>query len=91
MPDLATNTDPLGLAAGRFANIVNVGHGVEFFVVDFRSLAPDGESPLVGRFFITPGHMKRLRAAIDSDLGEYERQFGEVDAHPLGTGASVGN
>jgi len=39
--------------------------------------APNG-SALVSRIIVSPGHFKRVLAALADNLQKYERQFGEI-------------
>jgi len=73
-------TDPLDLAPGRFATLINIGHTAEFFAVDFRTVTPEGDACLLGRYFLTPAHAKRLLGALQENVSGFEQQFG-----PIGT------
>jgi hypothetical protein len=62
---------------GVYANMVQVGHGPEEFLLDFMNLFP----PLgivAARVILSPGHMKRVVAAMDENLKKYEEQFGKI-------------
>lgn len=71
-------TDPMGKAAGRFSTLINIGHTAEFFALDFRNLTPEGEACLLGRYFLTPSHAKRLLAALEENVKGFEAQFGPI-------------
>jgi hypothetical protein len=71
-------TDPLGVAAGRFCTMVNVGHTAEFFALDMRALTPEGEACLLGRFFLTPQHTKRLASLLTQHVATFEKEHGEL-------------
>ncbi|MFH1130730.1 MAG: DUF3467 domain-containing protein [Pseudomonadota bacterium] len=73
-------TDPHGMAPGRFCTLINIGHTAEFFAIDFRSVTPEGEACLLGRFFLTPQHAKRLVHALTENISGYEQEFGVIDA-----------
>jgi hypothetical protein len=73
-------TDPSGLAPGRFCTLINIGHTPEFFALDFRSVTPEGEACLIGRFFLTPQHAKRLAHTLTHHVAGFEKEFGEINA-----------
>ena len=64
---------------GFYANNMFVTHTAEEFVMDFASiLGPHG---IVGAKVITsPGHMKRIVAALQDNIKKYEKIFGEIKA-----------
>lgn len=62
---------------GAFANMVQVGHTQEEFVLDFMNLLPPAGT-LTSRVIVTPGHMKRIVAALTDNLKKYEEQFGAI-------------
>lgn len=64
---------------GVYANMVQVGHTPEEFVLDFMSIV--GAAGIVSsRVFVSPGHFKRLVNAMGENLKNYEKQFGPVKA-----------
>jgi len=67
---------------GIFANVTNIGHTKEEFLLDFLFIqqqpAPFGK--LVSRLILTPGHAKRLLLALQENVKKYEEQFGDVDS-----------
>ncbi|MCX7633014.1 MAG: DUF3467 domain-containing protein [Turneriella sp.] len=66
---------------GTFANVTNIGHAKEEFVMDYLFIqqhpAPFGK--LVARIILTPGHAKRLLFALQENIRRYEEQFGAID------------
>jgi hypothetical protein len=70
------------LARGRYSNNMLVAHTAEEFIIDLLMTAPNGSS-LVSRVIVSPGHCKRILAALADNLQKYERQFGEIA--PAGT------
>jgi hypothetical protein len=76
-------TDPLNNAPGRFCTLINIGHTPEFFALDFRSVTPEGEACLLGRFFLTPQHAKRLMYTLNEHLAGFEQEFGTIDVGEL--------
>lgn len=71
-------TDPLGQAPGRFCTLINIGHTAEFFALDLRTVTPEGEACLLGRYFLTPAHAKRLLAALAENVAGFEQQYGAI-------------
>ncbi len=62
---------------GVYANMANVLHTQEEFVIDFLNVFPPTGS-LNARVILSPGHFKRLLVAMTDNLGKYEAQFGNV-------------
>lgn len=77
--EIAASDDEL---KGRYANLMSVSHTGEEFVLDFFSVAPQGNvarGSLVARVITSPAHFKRVVAALQDNLDKYESQFGEID------------
>ena len=85
MPDAKSPkfSDPLNAGAGRFCSMINVGHSAEFFVLDMRSITPESEAILLGRYHLTPGHAKRLMQALGDNIRNFEREHGEIETKPI--------
>lgn len=64
---------------GNFANMLQVAHSQEEFILDFLNLFPP-QGQLVSRVIVTPQHMKRITAALVDNLKRYEDQFGKIEA-----------
>ncbi len=62
---------------GAYANALYVGHSQEEFVLDFLFVAPPAGT-VVSRVVVSPGHLKRIVAALSENLRKYEGQFGPV-------------
>jgi hypothetical protein len=71
-------TDPLNQSPGRFCTLIHIGHTPEFFALDFRAVTPEGEACLLGRYFLTPQHAKRLLLALGEHLAGFEREYGTI-------------
>lgn len=66
---------------GAYANQMVVTHTKEEFVLDFINAFPP--TPLVtARIVTSPGHLKRIIAALQENLGKYEATHGKVAAAP---------
>lgn len=62
---------------GAYANMVQIGHTQEEFILDFMNLFPPA-GILTSRVIISPSHMKRIVAALEDNLKRYEEQFGKI-------------
>ncbi len=66
---------------GIFANVTNIGHTQEEFLLDFLFIqqqpAPFGK--LVSRVVLTPGHARRLLSALQDNIRKYEEQYGKLE------------
>ncbi len=62
---------------GAYANMVQIGHTQEEFILDFLNLVPPAGS-LVSRIIVSPGHAKRILAALEQNIKNYEQQFGGI-------------
>jgi hypothetical protein len=65
--------------AGKYANVAQVAHKKEEFVLDFMSIFPPAGT-LHSRVIMSPGHFKRMIAAMGDNLQKYEAKFGVIDA-----------
>jgi hypothetical protein len=62
---------------GSYANMVQVGHSPEEFVLDFMNIFPPS-GIVLSRIILSPGHMKRVIKTMEDNLKKYEAQFGSV-------------
>lgn len=62
---------------GVYANLAQVGHTGEEFILDFMNIFPP-TGILVSRVILSPGHAKRLSEALVDNVKKYETQFGEI-------------
>lgn len=62
---------------GHYSNMANILHTKEEFVLDFLNVFPP-TGTLNARVIVSPGHFKRMLAAMTENLGKYESQFGSV-------------
>lgn len=68
---------PDDVLKGVYANMVQVGHGPEEFILDFMNLFPPS-GIVSARVILSPGHMKRVVSAMQDNLKKYEAQFGAI-------------
>jgi len=66
-----------GALVGAYANMVQIGHTPEEFILDFMNLFPP-TGIVTARVIVSPGHMKRIVAALEENLKKYEEQFGAI-------------
>lgn len=62
---------------GTYANMAQIAHTPEEFVLDFMNLFPPA-GVVTARVIISPQHMKRIVAALQDNIKRYEAQFGEI-------------
>jgi len=62
---------------GSYSNAMQVSHTKEEFILDFMLLHPP-VGQLVSRVITSPGHLKRIVAALQDNLKRYEEGFGTV-------------
>jgi hypothetical protein len=67
------------VAAGVYANLALVNHSPSEFVLDFIQLMPGVQQAKVrSRVIVAPLHAKRVLAALQQNIANYEQQFGEI-------------
>lgn len=72
---------PDDILKGAYANAMQVSHTQEEFVLDFMNLSPQqGVGIVNSRVIISPGHLKRVIAAMQTNLKQYEDRFGQIKA-----------
>ena len=62
---------------GHYANQIVIMHSQDEFILDYVAAFPP-EPTVVSRMVMTPGHFKRILAAMNDNLKKYEIQFGEI-------------
>ena len=67
------------VAEGIYSNLVMIAHSPEEFILDFIRVMPGVPKARVkSRIVVTPGHAKRLLAALADNIQRYEAQYGEL-------------
>ena len=67
------------VAEGVYSNLVMISHSPEEFILDFIRVMPGVPKARVkSRIVVTPGHAKRLLAALAENVQRYEAQHGEI-------------
>lgn len=64
--------------SGKYANVVQIQHSKEEFVLDFMSIFPPMGS-LNNRVIMSPGHYKRMIGAMNENLKKYEEKFSVIE------------
>jgi hypothetical protein len=72
---------PNEIAPGCYANALLVQHTREEFILDF-TFVTDRQGTVVARVVVSPGHMKRVLAALQANLTRYESSHGHVEPAP---------
>jgi hypothetical protein len=62
---------------GVYANMVQIGHTREEFIMDFMNLFPP-QGIINSRVIVSPSHMKRIIAALEENVKRYQEQFGDI-------------
>ncbi|MBI5765914.1 DUF3467 domain-containing protein [Candidatus Falkowbacteria bacterium] len=63
---------------GEYANAMQVSHTKEEFVMAFFNIVPPN-GRVCGKIITSPGHSKRMLAALQDNLKKYEEKFGPVE------------
>lgn len=74
---------------GVYSNMATVSHTQEEFILDFLNVFPPAGT-LNSRVIVSPGHMKRIVAALADNLAKYEKQFGAVKPSDAPTQNPIG-
>ena len=67
-----------GFAGGEYANGMQIAHGKEEFILTFLNILPPS-GRVCGKIITSPGHLKRMIVAMNSNLKQYEEKFGAVE------------
>ena len=75
-PEIKVNFPPQ-LQGGVYSNSMLVSHTKEEFIMDFIMVAAPAGT-VNARVITSPGHMKRILAALQENIKKYESQFGPI-------------
>ena len=68
------------VASGQYINMAVVNHNDSEFVIDCIYVQPQAPKARVqSRLITSPRHAKRLLAALQSNVENYEKKFGSID------------
>jgi hypothetical protein len=62
---------------GSYSNLMQVVHSRDEFILDFFLVSPP-QGVLNSRVIISPGHLKRITKALQENINNYEKKFGEI-------------
>ncbi len=62
---------------GAYSNLMQVVHSKDEFILDFFLISPP-QGVLNSRVIISPGHLKRVAKALQENINNYEKKFGEI-------------
>jgi len=66
-------------AEGTYVNLVTISHSPEEFIFDFiRSVPGTRQAKVKERVIVTPQHAKRLVAALQDNINQYEEMHGSI-------------
>ena len=68
---------PEKLQGGVYSNNMIVTHTREEFVMDYLMVVPPAGA-VTARIIVSPGHMKRIVAALNENMQKYEQKFGTI-------------
>ena len=68
---------PSQLKGGVYANNMMVMHTKEEFILDYLMVGP-GTGAVTARVIMSPGHMKRMIAALQDNMSKYEHKHGSL-------------
>ena len=68
---------PPDLHGGVYSNNMVVTHTKEEFILDFLMVVPPAGT-VTSRVIVSPGHMKRILAALQENISKYENAFGII-------------
>jgi len=76
---------------GKYSNLMQITHTQEEFVLDFFLVVPP-QGTLTSRVVLSPGHLKRMLAALQDNVEKYESKFGKIQQaaspeSPIGFGS----
>lgn len=70
---------PDDVGKGVHANLMSVMHTKEEFIIDFILVNPAQRQGMVNARIVTsPGHAKRIAAALEDNVKKYEASFGKI-------------
>ncbi len=76
------------IPGAEYANMMQVNHTQEEFMLIFMNVA-GASGRVASKVLTSPGHMKRIVAALQDNIKKYENRFGEIkeaDAPKTNTG-----
>lgn len=69
------------IPGAEYTNLAQINHNKEEFQLIFANIVPPS-GRVVAKVITTPGHFKRIIAAMQDNLKKYEEKFGPVEQAP---------
>jgi len=81
-PEIQIEIDDI-TAQGMYVNLAMIGHSENEVIIDFIFLQPQAPKAKVrSRIITSPGHAKKLLAALQDNIAKYEARYGEIKVNP---------
>jgi len=77
------------IPGAEYTNMMQVGHAKEEFRLIFMNVMPPS-GKVVSKIITTPGHFKRIIAAMQENLQKYEAQYGKISEAEAPSADSIG-
>jgi len=78
------------VAEGCYSNLVVITHSPNDFVLDFAQVMPGNQNAVVRRRIVmTPFHAKQFMMALGSNIQNFEKQFGTIEAPEAANSANA--
>ncbi|MFC1476932.1 DUF3467 domain-containing protein [candidate division KSB1 bacterium] len=69
-------------AEGIYSNLALISHSAAEFVIDFTRVLPGvPKTKVYARIIMTPQHAKSLFNALQDNITQFEKKFGEIKLH----------
>lgn len=65
------------IPGAEYANAMQANHNKDEFQLMFLNIM-GGSGRVTGKIITSPGHFKRILAAMQANLEKYEKQYGEI-------------
>lgn len=69
------------IPGAEYTNLAQINHNKEEFQIFFANIIPPS-GRVVSKIITSPGHFKRMIAAMTDNLKKYEERFGKVEEAP---------
>lgn len=66
------------IPGAEYTNLAQINHNKEEFQLIFANIVPPS-GRVVAKVITTPGHFKRIIAAMQDNLKKYEEKFGQIE------------
>ncbi len=80
---------PEEIQKGVYSNNLMISHTREEFILDFMNIFHSG-GIITSRVITSPGHMKRILKAIQTNIAAYEKKHGAIQEAVAPEGQKIG-